>query len=55
MDTKYSFGMASQVALVVKNPRDNGEDKRDLGSVPGLGRPPGERHRQPTPGFLPGE
>ena len=38
---------ASQVALVVKNPPDNGGDKRDLGSIPGLGRPPGERHGNP--------
>ena len=27
----------------------------DLGSIPGLGRPPGEGKRQPTPVFLPGE
>ena len=33
---------ASQVALVVKNPPDNAGNIRDLGSVPGLGRSPGE-------------
>ena len=27
----------------------------DLGSVPGLGRPPGARERLPTPVFYPGE
>ena len=27
---------ASQVALVVKNPPANAEDKRDVGSIPGL-------------------
>ena len=31
----------SQVALVVKNPRDNTGDTRDAGSIPGLGRSPG--------------
>ena len=34
---------ASQVALVVKNLPDTG-DTRDLGSIPGLGRPPGGGH-----------
>jgi len=29
------------VALVVKNPPANAEDKRDEGSIPGSGRPPG--------------
>ena len=33
---------ASQVALVVKNPRANAGDLRDLGSIPGLGGSPGE-------------
>ena len=33
---------ASQVALVVKNPPANAEDRRDAGSIPGLGRSPGE-------------
>ena len=33
---------ASQVALVVKNPPANAGDIRDMGSVPGLGRSPGE-------------
>ena len=30
---------ASQVALVVKNPPANTGDARDVGSIPGLGRP----------------
>ena len=33
---------ASQVALVVKNPPANVEDVRTAGSIPGLGRSPGE-------------
>ena len=31
----------SQVALVVKNLRPNAGDTRDVGLIPGLGRPPG--------------
>ena len=27
----------------------------DMGSIPGLGRSPGEGHGKPTPVFLPGE
>ena len=33
---------ATQVALVVKNPPANEGDMRDLGSIPGSGRSPGE-------------
>ena len=33
---------ASQVALVVKNPPTNAGDIRDVGSIPGLERFPGE-------------
>ena len=33
--------MASQVALVVKNPTANAGDIRDTGSIPGLGGSPG--------------
>ena len=33
---------ASQVALAVKNPPANAGDARDAGSIPGLGRSPGE-------------
>jgi len=35
------FIRVSQVALVVKNLPANAGDIRDLGSIPGLGRPPG--------------
>ena len=35
---------ASQAALVLKNPPTNAEDSRDAGSVPGLGRSPGEEN-----------
>ena len=34
----------SQVALVVKKPPASAGDIRDTGSIPGLGRSPGERH-----------
>ena len=39
--------MASQVALVVKNPPANAGDVRDLGSIPGVGRSFGEGHGNP--------
>ena len=35
---------ASQVALVLKNAPTNAEDSRDAGSIPGLGRSPGEEN-----------
>ena len=35
---------ASQVALVVKNLPASAGERRDMGSVPGLGRSPGEGH-----------
>ena len=38
---------ASQVALVVKNPTANARDIRNMGSVPGLGRSPGEGNSYP--------
>ena len=38
---------------VVKNPRANAGDARDVGSIPGLGRSPWSR--KPTPVFLPGK
>ena len=43
------------MALVVKNPSANAEDRRDTGSICGLRRSPGGRKLQPTPGFLPGK
>ena len=33
----------------------NAGDVRDMGSIPGSGRPPGRGHWQSTPVFLPGE
>ena len=42
-----SWNGASKVALVVKNLPANAEDVRDEGSIPGLGRSPGERHGNP--------
>ena len=38
---------ASQVVLVVKNPFANAGDLRDVGSIPGLGRSPGEGNGYP--------
>ena len=35
------------MVLVIKNLPVNMEDLRDSGSVPGLGRSPGERHGNP--------
>ena len=40
------FG-ASQVAQVVKNPLTNTEAARNVGSIPGLGRSPGEGNGNP--------
>ena len=41
---------------MVKNPPANAGDVRDMGSIPGLGRPLGERRSwKPTPVFMPGE
>ena len=42
------------VAPVVKNPPANAGDIRDAGLIPGSGRSPWRRGRQPTPVFLPG-
>ena len=39
--------IASQVALVVKNPPANAGDIRDMGSTPGLGRSPGGGQSKP--------
>ena len=39
--------MASQVALMVKNPPANVGDIRDTGSIPGLGGSPGGGHGNP--------
>ena len=38
---------ASRVALVVKNLPTNAGDVRDMGSIPGLGRAPGEGNGDP--------
>ena len=43
---KYHY-WASQVALVVKNPSANAGDIRDVGSIPVLGRSPGEGNGNP--------
>ena len=44
---KLKIMRVSQVALVVKNMPANAGDIRDVGSVPGLGRSPGEGHGNP--------
>jgi len=38
---------ASQVVLVVKNPRVSAADRKDSGSIPGSGRSPGGGHSNP--------
>ena len=38
---------ASQVVLVVRSPSANAGDIRDAGSIPGLGRSPGEGNGNP--------
>ena len=35
---------SAQVMLVVKNPPASAGDARDMGSIPGSGRSPGEEH-----------
>ena len=40
---------------MLKNPPANAGDAGDMGSIPGWGRSPEQRTRQPTPVFLPGE
>ena len=47
MKTALSVQGASQVALVVKNPPANAEDRRDMSSVSGSGRSPGAGHGNP--------
>ena len=45
MEKRHCFikwAYATEVALVVKNPPANAGDKRDVGSIPGSGRSPGE-------------
>ena len=39
--------MAFQVALLVKNPTADAGDSRDVGSIPGSGRPPGVGNGNP--------
>ena len=46
---RYMTFKASQVVLVVKNPPANAGDARDTGSIPELGRSPGEGHGNPLP------
>ena len=43
----YEQSWASQVALVVKNLPASAGDKRDIDSIPGLGRSPGGGHGNP--------
>ena len=43
--------MASQVVLMVKIPPANAGDIKDVGSVPGSGRPPGEGTSNPLQNF----
>ena len=47
--------VASQVALVVKNPPANAGDAREYGFDPWVGKIPWRRKWQPSPLFLPGK
>ena len=47
MSIYYTLTWASQVVLVIKNLAANAGDIRDVGSVPELGRSPGEGHGNP--------
>ena len=46
-NANHTMKWASHVELVVKNPPANAGDIRDVGSVPRLGRSPGEGHGNP--------
>jgi len=48
-------GRASQAALVVKNPPASAGDIRDVGSIPGSGRSPGEGNDNPLQYSCPGK
>ena len=50
-----SIVVVSQVAQLVKNPPANAGATGDIGSIPGLGRSPGEGNGNPFQYFLPGE
>ena len=41
------LSVASQVTLMVRNLSANAGDIREVGSIPGIGRSPGERHGNP--------
>ena len=43
----FPLTWASQVALAVKNWSANAGDRRDMGSIPRSGRPPGGGHGKP--------
>ena len=45
--TFYQSFKGFQIAVVVKNPSANAENRRDAGSVPGLGRSLGEENGSP--------
>ena len=45
--TDIVLSSLSQVALVIKNLPASAGDRRDVGLIPGLGRPPGERNGTP--------
>ena len=52
--TTGSYGISSQVALVVKNPTANAGDIRNVDSIPGLRRSPGEGNGNPLQYSFPG-
>ena len=54
-NTRYGDSEGFLGGSAVKNRPPNAGDARDVGSIPGLGRFPLRRTRQPTAVFLPGE
>ena len=48
MENASGLERASQVVLVVKILLANAGDVRDIDSIPGSGRPPGEGHGNPV-------
>ena len=48
MENASGLERASQVVLVVKILLANAGDVRDIDSIPGSGRPPGEGHGTPV-------
>ena len=49
MKSKIYVKLATQLALVVRNPPSNARDRRDVGSILGSGKCPGVGNGNPLP------